>query len=120
VDKRYRLTDNRQFQLVRKDGRSWIHRLVVLGALPNGLAITRFGFSTSRKLNRAVDRNRARRLLREVARALQPRVAPGWDIVLVARDNMGDLHCQALLAAVEKVMRQARLLTEGQAAATKP
>jgi ribonuclease P protein component len=120
MHKRFRLTDNRQFQLVRNDGRSWIHRLVVLGALQNGLAITRFGFSTSRKLNRAVDRNRARRLLREAARALQPRVLPGWDIVLVARDNMGDLHCQVVLAAIEKVMRQARLLTDGPAAAPKP
>lgn len=118
MQKQFRLTDNRQFQLVRKDGRSWIHRLVVLGALPNGLAITRFGFSTSRKLNRAVDRNRARRLLRESARSLQPRIAPGWDIVLVARENMGDLHCQVVLAAIEKVMRQARLLSDGPAAGT--
>ncbi len=119
MHKRFRLTDNRQFQLVRKDGRSWIHRLVVLGALPNGLAITRFGFSTARKLNRAVDRNRARRFLRESARALQPRVSPGWDIVLVARENMGDLHCQTVTAAVEKIMRQARLLTDGQPSTTK-
>lgn len=46
----------------------------------------RVGFTTSKKLGNAVARNRARRRLREIARAVMPALArPGWDYVLVGR-----------------------------------
>jgi len=110
MDKRYRLTDNRQFQLVRKDGKSWVHRLVVLGALQNGLAITRFGFATARQIGGAVERNRARRLLREAARLYRPAIEPGWDLVLIAREPAARSDFHAVSAAVERLLRQARLI----------
>lgn len=61
------------------------------------------GFTASKKIGNAVARNRAKRRLREVARAILPRLAqPGWDYVLVARpgatidrpfaDLLGDLE----------------------------
>jgi len=46
----------------------------------------RVGYTCSRKIGNAVIRNRARRRLREVARATLPAGAvPGWDYVLVGR-----------------------------------
>ena len=46
----------------------------------------RFGFTASRKLGTAVERNRARRRLKEMVRlAPMERVSPGYDYVLVAR-----------------------------------
>jgi ribonuclease P protein component len=112
VDKKHRLTDNRQFQLVRKDGRTWVHRLVILGALPNGLAISRFGFATAKQINTAVARNRARRLLREAARQAQPRIASGWDLVFIARAPAAASHYREICAAVERLLQQARLLAQ--------
>ena len=45
---------------------------------------TRIGFTCSRKVGNAVTRNRAKRRLREVARAILPdHGRPGWDYVLV-------------------------------------
>ena len=112
MDKKYRLTDNRQFQLVRKDGRSWAHRLVILGALPNGLAITRFGFATARQIGGAVQRNRARRLLREAVRRWQPAIRPGWDLVFIAREPAAASGFKEVSAAMERLLRQARLVIE--------
>lgn len=46
----------------------------------------RVGYTCSRKIGNSVIRNRARRRLREVARAVLPaRGRPGWDYVLVGR-----------------------------------
>lgn len=46
----------------------------------------RVGFTCSKKVGGAVQRNRARRRLREVARAVLPHHArPGWDYVLIGR-----------------------------------
>lgn len=46
----------------------------------------RIGFTCSKKVGNSVMRNRARRRLREIARAVLPELAqPGWDYVLVGR-----------------------------------
>ncbi|MDO5620735.1 MAG: ribonuclease P protein component [Paracoccus sp. (in: a-proteobacteria)] len=46
----------------------------------------RIGYTCSKKLGNAVARNRAKRRLREVARAILPKLGrPGWDYVLIGR-----------------------------------
>lgn len=48
--------------------------------------LIRVGFTCSKKVGNSVIRNRARRRLREIARAILPQKGcPGWDYVLVGR-----------------------------------
>jgi len=54
-------------------------------ARPNGLSHCRLGLSVSKRIGNAVVRNRVRRLLREVFRLSKPRVAAGYDFVLIPR-----------------------------------
>ena len=112
MDTRHRLRDSEQFQRVKREGRSWSHLLVVLCALPNGLEHSRFGFSVSKRVGKAVVRNRVKRLLREAARERQKLVAPGQDLVFIARVPIGEADHREVDEAVEQLLTQAGLLRD--------
>ncbi|MBN1862179.1 MAG: ribonuclease P protein component [Dehalococcoidales bacterium] len=77
------LRESRHYALVCNEGRAWANNLVVMKALPNGLDLSRCGFSVSRRVGKAVSRNRVKRRLREILRAAP--LSSGWDIVFIAR-----------------------------------
>ena len=77
------LTKPEQYALVYNKGSSWVNDLTVMKALPNGLTLSRCGLSVSRRVGKAVTRNRVKRLFREILR-LTP-LQPGWDIIFIAR-----------------------------------
>ena len=110
MKKRYRLTSNKQFQRVRREGRSWAHPLLVLCALPNDLGHSRFGFSVSHWVGKAVVRNRAKRLMREATRLRQRDIEEGWDLVFIARNPIREANFRQVDQAVQQLLRQAGLL----------
>ena len=102
-----------RFQKVRREGRSWSDALLVLCVLPNELACSRFGFSVSRKIGKAVQRNRVKRLIREAVRLRLKEIAKGWDVVFIARPPIQEADFHQVSRAVEDLLRRARLLGEG-------
>ncbi len=120
----FRLKSAIDFERVRRDGRSHAHPLVVLitrrraaGEVgPSGEALdasaVRVGFVAGKSVGSAVDRNRTKRLLREAVRASAARLAPGWDVVLIARRPLAESKLAEVQAALEQVLRRARLLVD--------
>lgn len=104
------------FAEVRRKGRSWSNSALVLVALPNGLGMSRFGYTVGKRVGNAVVRNRIKRRLREVARHSE--VARGWDLVVIARAEAASEDFQGLSFALTSLLRRARLLGAVEHAAT--
>lgn len=106
-DERY-LTKPQQYALVHSKGRSSATDLLVMRFLPNGLALSRCGFSVSKRLGNAVTRNKVKRRLREIWRAMP--LKSGWDIVFIARPAAADADFSRLKEAFEHLLVRADLL----------
>lgn len=98
---------------MRARRRSWAHPLLVLYAAPNEGGPTRSGFVVGRRVGNAVVRNRAKRRLREALRARYAALVPGMDLVWIARPPVATAGFRAIAAAVEELLRRARLLRDG-------
>ena len=105
-----RLHARADFERVRREGRSWSHRLLVLVACPNALLWTRVGVTAGKRVGSAVVRNRAKRLLREAMRQYDPHIRAGWDLILIARVAIVPVKMQDVAAALESLLRQADLV----------
>jgi ribonuclease P protein component len=104
------LTSTTDFERVRRFGKSYAHPFVVLVVLPNEMDQSRFGISAGRSIGNAVQRNRAKRILRETVRPLIPAIATGWDLVILARKPMANARFDEIGAALTNLLTQARLL----------
>ena len=103
------LTKTAQYGAVYSRGGSWVSGLVVMKAIQNGLDLSRYGFSVSRRVGNAVGRNRVKRLLREILR-ITP-IKPGWDIVFIARSSAARTSYISLEKTVKGLLARAGLLT---------
>lgn len=102
------LTNRAQYTLVYRQGKVWATNLLVMKAMPNGLSLSRYGFSVTKKVGSAVQRNRVKRLLREIMRPQT--LNPGWDIVFIVRPGAANTDYHQLESAVTKLLTRARLL----------
>lgn len=105
----YRLKDGEAFQRVYREGRSWATPLLILRASPNGLPYSRVGYSTSKRIGKAVARNRVKRLMRETVRAQATYIAHGWDVVLIARASSPEASFAQIAHALRQLLEQASL-----------
>ena len=79
----------------------------------NGLGRVRCGFAVSRRVGGAVVRNRIRRRLRELMRALPPE--DGFDVLVSANPRIVDASFEELRVALGATIAEALARTDGQA-----
>lgn len=123
-----RVRSPRDFQRIRRQGRRVSSALATLHyarqaqaqAMPPGdMAYrhseahpvpSRAGFSVSKRVGGAVVRNRVKRRMREIVRQMLAEVAPGWDLVFVARAPAAEAEYEALAQDIAGLLRRAKLL----------
>ena len=113
MEAQHRLRASADFERARRRGRSWGNALLVLHACGGSDAGPRCGFSVSRRVGKAVVRNRVRRRLREILRPRMARVPAGWDLVFTARPAAAAASSADLAGAADDLLRRAALLTAG-------
>lgn len=108
------LKQNHIFRRLYAKGESAVGPFVVIYARRNGARTNRLGITAGLKLGRAVDRNRARRRIRECYRLLEENLKTGYDIVVVARGPAIDGDFREMQRSFLKQCKKLRLVKEEQ------
>jgi ribonuclease P protein component len=110
LQQKFRLTRSSDFKRVRRLGKSYAHPLVVLIVQPVDSPTVRVGIAAGKTVGRAVQRNRAKRLLRAAMRSLLTDLAPGFDLLLVARRPLAESTLEPARAAIRSLLFRAGLI----------
>lgn len=90
-----RIKTRAEFQQIYQKGTRLHGRYGTVFVFANQRPVGRLGIAATKKLGGAVERNRAKRLIREVFR--RNKVAPGFDVVVIPKREL----LQASLTALE-------------------
>jgi len=85
--------------------------LLVVRYRGTGLEATRLGLATGKALGGAVVRNRVRRRLREIIRAMASEIGPGWDILVIARPAIVGADVVTIAGTLRKLLKRGGVVT---------
>ncbi|MXZ47319.1 MAG: ribonuclease P protein component [Chloroflexi bacterium] len=101
------------FDALARQGRARRHRLFTVRVRRNGQGRVRYGFAVSRRVGGAVVRNRVRRRLRALVRALPP--CDGFDVLVAAHPAITEASFDDVQQALSATVAGALERLDGQA-----
>jgi ribonuclease P protein component len=93
-----------EFQNIYERGDRLHGRFATVFVLPNQRPVGRLGIAATKKLGGAVQRNRAKRLIREVFR--RNNIAPGFDVVVIPKRDLLDATLTVLEADYRRTLER--------------
>ena len=99
-----RIRRRAEYQQIYERGTRTHGRLLTLFTLSNDLPVGRLGIAATRKLGGAVERNRAKRLIREIFR--RNKLAPGFDVVVIPKRELLDASLTLLEADYRRLIER--------------
>ena len=110
LPREHRLRQSGDFARVRQQGKTFSHPWLVVAVTANGAALTRVGFSVSKRVGKAHVRNRVKRVLRAVVRQYLPALLPGFDVVVISRPAIAGQPFAAVDAVLRRQLQLARVV----------
>ena len=105
----FRLRKKSIYQEVFADGKNYSVKHVAIYVLKGP---KRFGFIASKKVGNAVQRNRARRLMREVIRLHLPEIKNDKQIILIARVGIKGVSYSEVEKSMMNMLKNANALVK--------
>jgi ribonuclease P protein component len=112
LQQKFRLTRSEDINHVRQQGRSYAHRKIVLGVIPNQTSANRIAVIAGRTVGGAVQRNLAKRRIRSAYQNLESNLHQGFDLVIIARKLILEEDYHSLVGALRMLFEQAGLMKE--------
>ena len=97
------------FSAIYKRGKSIPERFVVVIYKKNNLDYNRISFLASKKVGNSVQRNRARRLMKESYRHICTDIKQGYDIVIIARNSINGRKYDEVNRSVINAVKKGKL-----------
>jgi len=105
-----RLSKQKDFEAVFKNGGLQQNRYLALRFAPNGLAFCRLAVVTSARVDKkAVVRNKIRRRLMEILKPELTKIKAGQDIVLIVKNPIVVLGFQEINQQAKELFKRAKL-----------
>lgn len=101
------LKENKDFRRLYSRGKSYVAPELVIYIMKTRCPYTRIGITTSRKIGKAVMRNRSRRIIREAYCQIMDDVKPGYDFIFVARGKTPFVKSTQILRTMKKQLSEA-------------
>lgn len=111
MNKIYKLKSSKAFEYIHKNGKSFANNNLVLIVSPTKFNL-KVGFSVSKKLGKAVVRNKTKRRLREGFRQLIPFLNSHYNYVIIARQPARDCSYWELLQSVMHLLSIANMIAD--------
>ncbi len=106
------IKSNCDFRRVYGKGKSFQSPALVSYVMKNRAGICRIGITTSKKIGNAVERNRARRVIRVAYRSLESKIDGNYDIIFVARSKTKYIKSTDLTLVMLSQLKQAGVINE--------
>ena len=112
MKRRFRLTRSTDIKRVRRSGKSYAHPLIVLYAHHSDHPGARICVTAGVAVGNAVQRNRAKRLLREALKPFLSHLNPGASLLLIGRSPLVNSNLADTTQALQVLLHRAKLLDQ--------
>ena len=104
-----KLSKTSEFKRVFSEGRRIEGKNLIIFILKNDYDFNRLGIIVKKETGKAVVRNKIKRRLKEASRLLNEKLLPGYDIIVLAKNNIRESNFFEICYDLENLLNKGRL-----------
>ncbi|OGD35259.1 ribonuclease P protein component [Candidatus Atribacteria bacterium RBG_16_35_8] len=104
-----KLSKTSEFKKVFSEGRRIEGKNLIIFVLKNDYDFNRLGIIVKKEIGKAVVRNKIKRRLKETSRLLNKKLLPGYDIIVMAKNNIREASYFELYYDLEGLLYKEKL-----------